>query len=280
MPPVYLSIQGAQTGPFTPERLWQMRAENLITASTPAWHEGLNEWSTVDAILASSPQPPPAIPIPIPSVPVGQRMMANRNPLNQVILISALLCGAGIVVVLCFLGFVFFSAGKSFAVAEGPIYKDPKWVGSFNVLMQTDTISHMMAAYAADHGGNYPDGKTSTEVFQKLLDGNYASDPNVFFCDLSGKKMPRTRTLTSDNVCFDVTGGITATSSGRIPVVFTTGFIVTYEPGAGVTRDPDANWSPDRIAVTYKNGVGATDPERFIESDFQTGNAKYVQLKP
>src|ERR1700683_469413 len=48
-------------------------------------------------------------------------------------------------------------------------------------------IDLMMFAYSSDHNGRYPQGKSSTEIFQLLLDQNYASDPTAFYFPMTGK---------------------------------------------------------------------------------------------
>jgi hypothetical protein len=53
--------------------------------------------------------------------------------------------------------------------------------------MQTSrTIALAMFQYANDHDGKYPDGNSSTEVFQKLIDGNYVDDPALFYVLFEG----------------------------------------------------------------------------------------------
>ena len=67
------------------------------------------------------------------------------------------------------------------------------------------SINLMLFAYSNDNNQNYPDGKSSTEVFQKLLDGGYATDPAIFYVPLPGKVKPVAgQKLKPENVCFDV----------------------------------------------------------------------------
>jgi hypothetical protein len=47
-------------------------------------------------------------------------------------------------------------------------------------------IANALNAYA-EKNGKYPDGKSSTEVFQELLDGKFISDPSVFYVPFPGK---------------------------------------------------------------------------------------------
>ena len=48
-------------------------------------------------------------------------------------------------------------------------------------LQKVHQIGVAMFSYMSDHNEQYPDGKSSTEVFQKLLDGGYVTDPTIFY---------------------------------------------------------------------------------------------------
>jgi hypothetical protein len=99
-------------------------------------------------------------------------------------------------------------------------------------LWKARTIGLAMFQYSEDHGGKYPDGKSSTEVFQKLLDQGYVHDPETFYIWLPGKyKGSPGQPLKAENVCYDVTAGIDKDDSGDLPVVLMTGFKVSYSPG-------------------------------------------------
>jgi hypothetical protein len=93
-------------------------------------------------------------------------------------------------------------------------------------------IGQCMFSYAVDNNGNYPDGKSSTEVFQKLLDGNYVNDPTIFYVPLPGKiKAIPGQKLKPENVCWDVTSGVSSSSSDLVPLLFLTGYRISYSPG-------------------------------------------------
>jgi len=98
-------------------------------------------------------------------------------------------------------------------------------------MQQARAINLLLFSYANDNDQRYPDGKSSTEVFQKLLDEFYTMDPAIFYLPLPGKAKPVPgQKLKPENVCFDVTGGVDATSPDLIPIVFMTGYRVTYGP--------------------------------------------------
>ena len=105
--------------------------------------------------------------------------------------------------------------------------------GRHNTWLQTGRrIGQLMFAYSTDHNDDYPDGNSSIEVFQKLLDGGYCTDPNIFFIPLPGKTKPVAgQKLKPENVCWDVTSGVDAHSPDGLPLVFMTGYKVTYTPG-------------------------------------------------
>jgi hypothetical protein len=183
--------------------------------------------------------------------------------------------------------------------------------------MQTSrTIGIAMAQYANDHGGNYPDGQSSTEVFQKLLDGNYVTDPGIFYVPYAGKvKAVSGQSLKPENVSWDVTAGVESQTSDEIPIVFLTGYRVTYAAGGAAVSlvkpfpdfgDPPRTWSQwwhgepkpmprsvPGIAVMYKSNTAAykmfmfestpapegTMPD-FISSKFDPKDRVYHQLTP
>ncbi len=98
--------------------------------------------------------------------------------------------------------------------------------------MQTcRTIALALFQYANDNG-TYPEGASSTAVFQKLLDGNYVSDPAIFYVPMPGKHpAARGSRLQPDNVCYDVTAGLKPGEASEMPLVFMTGFRMEYRPG-------------------------------------------------
>jgi hypothetical protein len=150
-------------------------------------------------------------------------------------------------------------------------------------------IGMMMFSYSTDHGGSYPDGNSSTEVFQKLIDGNYVTDPTIFYIPLPGKIKPLPgQKLKPENVCFDVTSGVDSDSTD-VPLVFVTGYKVTYAPGASAV--PLAKPHPAGMIVFYKtdsakvmlpavveNSDGSIS--NFIPASFDPKGKTYRQLTP
>lgn len=161
-----------------------------------------------------------------------------------------------------------------------------------NAVMQVSRqIGLAMFAYATDYHGTYPTGKSSTEVFQKLIDENYISDPSIFWIkEMPGKRKATSNRLKPENVCWDVTITVDGSSSDDVPVVFLTGYKVIYAPGApAVPLFMSSKGRLPGMAVGYKsNSVKfireASSPAGiipgFIPSSFAAGGKTYQQLTP
>ena len=273
MADIFLHLNGEQVGPYQPAQLRQMLSEGKITSETPAWHQGLNAWSTAWVVLASFPVEGsvPGMPPPPPPAPAKKGMSG---------LVIALIVGAGL-----FIGLFVLSCLAG--IALGPITNGIKKAKENMSMQQARSIDLLMFMYAADHQGSYPDGGTSTEVFQKLIDEKYAADPAIFYFAMEGKTRPTSNHLTAENVCFDVTSGIKSDSSDFVPVVFSTGYTVTYIPGVSPVRDPDVKLPFPGMAVAYKNNsarfITALPDGTFlhlIPPEFNSGDKTYKQLKP
>jgi hypothetical protein len=157
-------------------------------------------------------------------------------------------------------------------------------------IQQLHQIGLALFAYSNDNNQNFPDGASSTEVFQKLLDGNYITDPGVFFIPLPGKtKALGGQRLKPENVCFDVTCCVDADVSDALPLVFITGYKVTYVPGGSAV--PRARPYPPGIIAYYKGANSrlilpdsASDASgsiaNFIPTDFDPRGKTYHQLTP
>ena len=277
MPDIYLYLEGQQTGPYPPDQVRQLLAEGKASPETLAWYQGLNEWSTLSKVLAAFPAegaPPvfvPPAPPPPPSAPAKKGMHGC--------LLAAIILGV--------IGFVSIPVIACLAgVALGPITKGIEKAKENMAMQQARQIGLAMFAYANDHNGAYPDGATSTEVFQKLIDEKYVSDPGVFYFSMPGKTKTTSDKLTADNVCYDVTSGVASDSPDDVPLVFSTGYIVTYSAGASATRDPGSQ-TPFPLFAVYKGngarfieaGPDGTIPN-FIPVNFDPGAKTYQQLRP
>ncbi len=277
MADIYLHLNGEQKGPFTADQVRAMLATGEITAETLAWRAGMSDWTKVGAVVGPPPAPMPGAPLP-PTPEVGA-----KKGLSGWLIALIIVAGLSILCLPCCCG-----------VALGPITNGIKKAKQSASVQQVRAIELAMATYATDHNGAYPDGTTSTEVFQKLIDGNYVTDPGLFYSAMPGKTKATSTKLTAENVSFDVTSGVTTTSPDDLPVIFCTGYTVTYSGGAAAVRDsstetpfPGPGKGNGGLAVAYKSGSArffllgtGGSVENFTPSDFDAGGKTYVQLKP
>jgi hypothetical protein len=174
-------------------------------------------------------------------------------------------------------------------------------------------IGLALYSYANDNSQLYPTGTSSTEVFQKLLDGGYVTDPEIFFIAMPGKvQAVAGAKLKPENVCWDVTTPVDLSLGPKnLPVLFMTGYRVDYRPGGDATpviKPFPRYWLDDSIeswfavmfwgdlyryrpsagiAVFYDNNsanfrrvdVGDIIP-KFVPLDFKPDGKTYRQLTP
>ena len=278
MTSIFLFIDGKQKGPFFPGQIRSLLAEGSITNETPAWHEGLADWSSVGALLATLPAASGPPPVPPSAMPQPRRAANSSQSNGMMWVIILVVCGfVGIFVLACLAG-----------VALGPITAGIKKAKENMAMQQSRAIALALFTYAQDHNGKYPDGKTSTEVFQALIDDKEVADPEIFFIQMPGKTRPTSNKLTAENVSFDVTEGVTADSPTDLPLVYTTGYTVVYSLGAIATPDPTGPVSPfPGIAVASVDNSarfqtfprGATSIQLMRQALLPKSQA-YQQLKP
>ena len=158
------------------------------------------------------------------------------------------------------------------------------------IMQASRQIGLCLFAYSNDHNGKYPVGKSSTEIFQQLIDQNYVSDPSVFYFTMMGKTKPLSNKLKPENVCFDVTNGVLPDDPDGLPIVFSTGYKIDYIQG-GEARHL-ANGDPNGIAVCFKSLSAAflrAQPEGVPlfppfggspTSNFDPKSRTYQQLTP
>jgi hypothetical protein len=196
-----------------------------------------------------------------------------------------------------------------FGVALGPmspggIKKAPQ---SASVQM-AHAIGLALYSYANDNNQQYPDGASSTEVFQKLMNGGYVTDPSIFYIPMPGKvKAEAGQKLKHENVCWDVTAPVDTSGPPRdLPVLFLTGYRINYVPGGAaipVIKPFPRFWKDESgvgqwvgimsykasegIAAFYENNSASfhnvdadhTIPN-FVPPDFKPDGKTYRQLTP
>jgi hypothetical protein len=146
-------------------------------------------------------------------------------------------------------------------------------------------IGLALKQYSLDHAGNYPAGKSSTAIFQQLLDQKYVTDPTLFYLPMRGKSKPVGTILEPDNVCWDVTNSVRTDDSDSLPLVFTTGYKLQYRPKGDAL--PLTHVSTIYLILTRKNGaidirtsVAKGVVPLAILSSFDTKGRTYQQLTP
>ncbi|MCE0498282.1 MAG: hypothetical protein LV481_10095 [Methylacidiphilales bacterium] len=192
---------------------------------------------------------------------------------------------------LCSLVFIGFFILCCVGVFLGPVTPNLKKALQSQKMQTSHAIALVMFQYANDHNGNYPDGKSSTEVFQKLIDGGYITDPLIFYVQMTGKTKPTSLRLKPENVCWDVTSTPDGSTSDELPLVFLTGYKVNYVPGGAAV--PLMKPEYQGIAVCYKSNNAsfvvapsstAVNPDgsipNFVPADFNPQGKTYRQLTP
>jgi len=187
-----------------------------------------------------------------------------------------------------------------FGMALGPMPGGIRYPHQSQAMQMARMIGLAMFSYSNDNDGNYPDGQSSTEVFQKLVDGGYISDFAYFYLPLPGKIKPVAgQKLKPENICWDMTSGVDKSSPEELPVVFITGYKINYTPGGTAVALPrhDTGWfgwlesryfETPGIAVCYKNNTAMFKVEaggqgliqKFVSPAFYADGKTYRQLTP
>jgi hypothetical protein len=170
-------------------------------------------------------------------------------------------------------------------------------------------ICHTLDTYGADHQGHYPEGKSSTEIFQKLIDAGYAEEPSelsetklplyYLYYPLPGKVKPAddAKILKPENVCWDLTYPPDEHSPDNVPLVFMTGYKITYQAGASAVPLPNRQspwvkwWNGNEhypfVVAACKDlttRIIQVSPDgsvpNFIPADFDPKGKTYRQLTP
>jgi len=160
----------------------------------------------------------------------------------------------------------------------------------------------VLDAYAVDHGGHYPDGHSSTEIFQKLMDEKYVTDSSIFYRVIPGEISPNTPQLKAADICWDLTLVPIDPAGPRIPLVYTTGFKIDFKPRGSATSlkpfSPSFNlafahwWDSaknptEHITMAYSDNSSTNVPltregtaPNIIPADFDPKGKTYHQLTP
>lgn len=127
-----------------------------------------------------------------------------------------------------------------------------------------------LRSYATKHEGKFPDGMSSTEVFQKLVDDGDI-DASYLYFPMPGKEPATSRKLMPKNVCLDVTRGANGASPSWLPVVFSSGYRIDFKTGIATRVSP--KYSVDysaRLATKYNYWFPNDEPLTVAYADGQT----------
>jgi hypothetical protein len=210
------------------------------------------------------------------------------------------------VIVLTFIGLFLNPAVLS------PVHIGPKTSRHNPYVGNARVIGLALYSYANDNDQQYPDASSSTETFQKLLDGDYITDPTVFYIPMPGKVKPVPgQKLKPENVSWDITAPVATVPSKNLPLIFMTGYKINYVSGGvaaplikpapqyGIEGPPQTwferlfgkqsmNYAPSTgIAVFYDNNSAsyiAASPDntipKIVPPDFKPDGKTYRQLTP
>lgn len=133
------------------------------------------------------------------------------------------------------------------------------------------SISHarqlgtILFTWASDHNFTYPDGSSSTEVFQRLMDEGYL-EPKVavdllYIRGMPGKvPYPGSGPLKPEHVSWDLVAPVKDNANDRLPLLVSTGWELIFLPGAPAEiRDKRLLNDPDTIKglFVYRKGNSA-----------------------
>lgn len=195
------------------------------------------------------------------------------------------------------IGLLLFAVSVFYWIIFNPVYSITK--ERVSAEQQTArSIALCLFVYAQNHDGHYPDGKTSTEVFQQLIDEGYITDSAIFYAKLPGKIRTESKQLKAENVGWDVTCCVDSTSPDELPVVFLDGYKITYQAGSRAvpfdqrprtwgqwlhrfvaTKKTVAVCYKDRSARSIQVDADGSVPD-FIPTDFDPKGKTYRQLTP
>jgi hypothetical protein len=179
------------------------------------------------------------------------------------------------------------------AILVAPMTRNDFGPRASPALQEVRTIGLAMFQYANDHNGLYPSGKSSTEVFQKLMDENYVIDSAIFYDDslkVPGKTKPTSKKLKPENICWDITVPVDTNSPDTLPLVFSTGYRIEYVSNGKAVPLVKLTWfGRSGLAVTYHSnstqyirddGLSDGVVTKVISSDFDPAGKTYTQLTP
>ncbi len=170
--------------------------------------------------------------------------------------------GFTLVELLVVIGIIAILAG----VALGPITRGITQAKENGVMQVNRQIGLADFAYSNDNNQLYAYGAKSETIANLLLNGNYITDPSIFYVAGTGgaskpSGLSAPYSLAAANVCFDFTvnntgsTGLNSSAADGTPLCqLTGGTISSYTGGASCTvNGATAAFGTDGLSVTYKS---------------------------
>jgi prepilin-type N-terminal cleavage/methylation domain-containing protein len=206
--------------------------------------------------------------------------------------------GFTLVELLVVIGIIAILAG----VALGPITRGITQAKESGVMQVTRQIGLAEFAYSNDNNQTYPygDGSTDESIADLLLNGNYVTDPNIFYVTGTPGQPNKPSGLSSPfsmltgTVSFDFmvssSSGLTSGAADGTPLVEGIGGKITMKatgPIDNVLNTATTSFGTDGITVTYKSNsakfakASAGTITAFVDSSFNDpSGASYKLLAP
>jgi hypothetical protein len=194
-----------------------------------------------------------------------------------------------VVVLLVLLG-VAFSMVSNYVKLHSPEY----------ALENARALNTLLAQYATDNDGAYPTGEgtraqgKSEGIALNLLQNQFTPNADIFAAGSTPRYTGTDKDyadLAPENMSWDFTAGANATTGIKtdapdsLPVLYTTGETVDYQPGKGVALSGNGPFGNHGMivalksgAATYQQASGNIAPA-FVPADFKDSGT-YTQIKP
>jgi hypothetical protein len=132
-----------------------------------------------------------------------------------------------------------------------------------SAMQNAHAIGLALYSYANDHDGHYPEGKTSTQVFQQLVDQGYVTDPSLFYLPMPGKTPAHGKgVLRPENICWDFTAGTRLDDQPNVPLIYSTGCKVSYTSGGTLHAPDNSPFGAVGMVVFYVSNAAAFVPAK------------------
>ena len=172
--------------------------------------------------------------------------------------------------------------------------------GTEHALENARTLNTLLAQYATDNDGVYPTGEgtraqgKSEGIALNLLQNQFTPNADIFAAGSTPRYAGTDKDyadLAPENMSWDFTAGANVTTGIKndapdlLPVLYTTGETVDYQPGKSVALSGHGPFGNRGIIVALKSGaatyqqVSGSITPTFVPADFKDSGT-YTQIKP